>query len=169
MTGKPSEGSQSMIKENHRKVVLIGIGNEYRSDDGIGLLIARKICEKHLSSVCIKEESGEGVALMETWQGFDNVIITDAVSSGAKPGTIFKIDASKETVPAKFFRYSTHAFSLAEAVELAKAMKTLPPELWIYGIEGANFHAGREVSHVVQESAIQVIEQVLKKINVVSR
>jgi hydrogenase maturation protease len=153
-----------MIENDPRKVLLIGIGNEYRSDDGIGLVIVRKIRERLLLSVTVKEESGEGAALMEAWQGCESVIIIDAVSSGAKPGTIFEIDAGKKNVPAKFFHYSTHAFSMAEAIELGRAMNTLPPRLCIYGIEGANFSAGVGISHVVQESANRVVGQILKKI-----
>ena len=109
-----------MIESDLKKILLIGIGNEYRSDDGIGLMIARNIRDRHLLPFRVKEVSGEGAALMEAWQGFQNVLIADAVFSGAKPGTIFKIDASKNNVPAKFFHYSTYAFSVSEAIELAR-------------------------------------------------
>jgi hydrogenase maturation protease len=150
-------------------VLLIGIGNEYRSDDSIGLVVAQEIREKQLSSIIVKVESGEGAALMEAWQGFQNVIIVDAVSSGAKPGTIFRIKASEEIVPAKFFHYSTHAFGVAEAIELARAMKVLPPKLVVYGIEGATFTAGVDRSSVVKEAAGQVIEQIMEEIEVINR
>jgi hydrogenase maturation protease len=147
-----------------QKVLVVGIGNEYRSDDGIGLVIARKIREIHLSSVIVIEESGEGTKLMEAWQGYKRVVLVDAILSGAKSGTIFKIDASKKKVPSRFFHYSTHAFSIAEAIELARVMKTLPPRFLIYGIEGANFNAGTNISQVVQESAKHVVEQIVKKL-----
>jgi hydrogenase maturation protease len=144
--------------------LLIGIGNEYRSDDGIGLLVARKIGEKKLSSVIVKEESGEGAALMEAWKGFEDVIVVDAVSSGSKPGTIFKMNANKERVPAKFFHCSTHAFSVAEAIELARTMKTLPATILLYGIEGENFAAGTGISFAVEEAARQVIRQTMNDV-----
>jgi hydrogenase maturation protease len=164
MGEKPSEGPQVFDQDNLQKVLVVGIGNVYRSDDGIGLLIARKIRERRLLSVTVKEESGEGAALMEAWQGYESVILVDAISSGAKPGTILRIDAWKKKVPMKFFHYSTHAFSVAEAIELARAMKTLPPRLIVYGIEGASFSAGVGISHVVQISAKRIVEQILKKI-----
>ena len=164
MVEQPSEGLRVFDQGNLQKVLVIGIGNEYRSDDGIGLMVVRKIREHLLLSVTIKEESGEGAALMEAWHGYETVILVDAISSGAKPGTVFRIDAGKSKVPAKFFHYSTHAFSVAEAIELARAMKTLPPKLFLYGIEGANFSAGAGVSQVIQQSARQVVEQILKKI-----
>jgi hydrogenase maturation protease len=159
---KPSEDSKNLIENNLRKTLLIGIGNEYRSDDGVGLVVAREIHEKLIPLITVKEESGEGAALMEAWQGFQNVFIVDAVSSGAMPGTIFRIDANKETVPAKFFHYSTHAFSVAEAIELARVLNVLPPNLIIYGIEGNNFNAGTTISFPVQQAAHKIIEQIVK-------
>ncbi|MGD0589211.1 MAG: hydrogenase maturation protease [Bacteroidota bacterium] len=169
MIEKTSEDSKSVIENNLRKTLLISVGNEYRSDDGIGLVIARAIREKLLPSVIVKEESGEGAALMEAWQGFQNVIIVDAVSSGAMPGTIFRIDANTETVPITFFHYSTHAFSVAEAVELAKVINTLPSRLLVYGIEGAVFTAGIKISSRVKEAANQVIEQIIGEIETANR
>jgi hydrogenase maturation protease len=156
-----------MIENNPKKVLLIGIGNEYRGDDRIGLEVARQIREKQIPFVVVKEESGEGAALMEAWKGCKSVIIVDAISSGAKPGTIFEIDARKN-VPLKFFHYSTHAFSVAEAIELARAMGTLPQELLIYGIEGTDFSAGVSMSHVVQESAKQVVNKILKQVKAIN-
>ncbi len=144
--------------------LLIGIGNEYRCDDGVGLQIVRKIAEEKLPSVDIKEETGEGAALMEAWQGFENVIVVDAVSSGSKPGSIFKIDASKDRVPAKFFHYSTHAFSVAEAIELARTMKTLPANIVLFGIEGESFSAGITISPAVRETADRVLDQIVNEV-----
>ena len=164
MIEKPSEGSKDLMENNLRKTLLIGVGNEYRSDDGVGLVVAREIHEKLIPSVTVKEESGEGAALMEAWQGFQNVIIVDAVSSGAMPGAIFRIDANKEIVPTKFFHYSTHAFSVSEAIELARVMNVLPPKLVVYGIEGNNFVAGTTISLLVQETAHKIIEQLIKEI-----
>jgi hydrogenase maturation protease len=161
MVDKPSEDSKNLTENILRKILLIGVGNEYRNDDGIGLMVARAIRKKQLPCVIVKEESGEGAALMEAWQGFQNVIIVDAVSSGAMPGTIFRIDAKEEAVSIKFFHYSTHAFSVAEAVELARAMNSLPPNFIIYGIEGKDFAAGTTISASVRKAAKQAVRQIV--------
>lgn len=169
MKMRPSEGHKDPVGDDLRKVIIIGIGNEYRSDDAVGLLVARTINQKQLPSVTVKEASGEGTSLMDAWQGFENVILVDAVSSGAKPGTFFRIRANEESVPKKFFHYSTHAFSIAEAVELARAMNTLPPNVMVYGIECANFAAGINLSSVVKEAAGWVIENIIEEIEAICR
>src|SRR5262245_11420284 len=98
--------------------LIIGIGAEYRGDDAAGLIVARRLKERLSGSAIVLEQSGEGVALMEAWRGAETVIIIDATLSGAAPGTIRQFDASAQPIPKISFRCSTHAFSLAEAIEL---------------------------------------------------
>lgn len=144
------------------EILLIGVGNEYRRDDGVGLLIARKLRSKNLPKTTVFEKSGEGASLMETWQGAASVFLFDAVSSGGEEGKIHRFHAHLEPIPKNFFNYSTHAFSVAEAVELARALHQLPSSLTVYGIEGKNFQEGIGVSAKVKESAQKVIAEVEK-------
>ena len=94
----------------------------------------------------------------------DRVVLLDAVSSGATPGTIHRFDAHTDTIPAKFYHYSTHAFSVAEAVELARTLNKLPQHLIVYGIEGKNFEAGVSLSAEVEKAVEQVIEKVVEEV-----
>jgi hydrogenase maturation protease len=122
--------------------LIIGIGNEYRGDDAVGLIVVRRLKERLAGSPTVLEQSGDGAALMEAWQGAEKVIIIDAVMSGAAPGTIHRFDASAQPLPKDAFRCSTHAFGVAEAIELSRALSELPQSLVVYGIEGKNFAAG---------------------------
>lgn len=144
--------------------LIIGVGNEYRGDDAVGLLVARRLKELPLPHTQIIEASGEGAALMEAWKDASAVILIDAVQSGESAGTIHRIDALTQTIPQKFFRYSTHAFSVAEAIEMARALNQLPPRLLLYGIEGKNFAAGTELSAEVRNAAEEVARQILDEL-----
>ena len=140
--------------------LVIGIGNEYRGDDAVGLIVARRLRSQVPEGVRVFEESGEGAALMEAWRGADFVILIDAVHSGGKPGAIHRIDARAEEIPGNFFHYSTHAFSVAEAVELARALGELPPRLVLYGIEGKRFESGAALSPEVEAAAGETADRV---------
>jgi hydrogenase maturation protease len=140
-------------------IVVIGIGNEYRSDDGVGIAIARRLRERFLTKITVLEESGEGAALIDSWKGATWVMLVDAVRSGAPPGTIHRLDARGAPVPGGFFHYSTHAFSVAEAIELARSLDQLPPHLLVYGVEGENFSAGEEMSATVERAMEVVVER----------
>jgi hydrogenase maturation protease len=143
--------------------LVIGIGNTFRSDDGVGIWVARRLRHEISRGVSILEATGEGGALLEAWKGAASVFLLDAMRSGAAPGTIHRFDAAVEPIRAKFFRTSSHAFGVGEAVELARALNQLPPHLIIYGIEGANFGPGVELSAVVLRSAAEVCERLLSE------
>ena len=148
------------------RILVIGVGNEYRSDDAVGLAVARRLRQLSLENVTVIEETGEGADLMESWKGADTVIIVDAASSGAKPGTIHRVDARARQIPRGLLHYSTHTFSVGEAVELARVMGQLPPHILVYGIEGERFEEGMELSGAVRDSVSAVVELVLKQVRV---
>ena len=145
--------------------LIIGVGNLYRSDDAVGILIARKIKKTVSGNISVKEQSGEGTSLMDSWQGYDQVYIIDAVSSGASSGSIHRMDASREVVPSKFFSCSTHDFGVAEAIEMGRALGQLPRELLLFGIEGNNFQPGEKMSDEVERAMELVAEEVLQLVS----
>lgn len=150
------------MKANPSPPLIIGVGNEFRGDDGVGIVVARRVRSKHPARLTIFEASGEGAALMEAWKGASRVIVIDATRSGSPPGTIHRFNAHAEPLPSRFFHYSTHAFSVAEAVEMARALNQLPPQLIVYGIEGKNYTAGEGLSPEVEKAAAAVVERVLQ-------
>jgi hydrogenase maturation protease len=149
-------------------MLVIGIGNPYRGDDAVGLVVAQRVRERALSGVTVLECLGEGTTLMEAWNGADAVIVVDAVKAHTAPGSIYRLDARQKPIPADFFHYSTHAFSVAEAIELARALDQLPRWLVVYGIEGRDFGAGGEMSSEVAGAAQEVAERILKDIDTFS-
>ncbi|MCX6136861.1 MAG: hydrogenase maturation protease [Ignavibacteriales bacterium] len=142
-------------------VTVIGIGNEYRSDDGIGLIIARRVKEHALPFVDVQEAGGEGSALVEMWRHREHVIIIDAISSGAKTGTLHKFHPYKHPLPVGLFHLSSHAFGLAEAIEMSRALNVLPEQMIVYGIEGECFEPGIGLSAAVNAAVDEIVEEVL--------
>ena len=149
------------------KVVIIGIGNEYRHDDAAGLIVARLIKEKTPDSCEVHEQTGEGTALMQLWKDAPGlVIVIDAVQSGSPSGTIHYFDANRHPVPSATFRDSTHAFGLIEAIALSRTLAELPSHLVVYGIEGENFEAGTGLSAGVLNGVDKLVEQIRQEIDV---
>ncbi len=148
---------------NKRSLALIiGVGNEYRRDDGVGVEVARHIDKLGLPQVQVLAHSGEGASLLEHFREADLVIIIDATQSESSPGTVHFFDAGNSPIPTDFFNYSTHAFSVAEAVELARALNKLPTRLLVYGIEGKDFSAGIGLTEAVQVSVDTVVERITR-------
>jgi hydrogenase maturation protease len=116
--------------------------------------------EHPLDGVTIRLASGEGTALLALWQDTDAVVLVDAVCTGAMPGTLHRFAVGTQPLPAIFSRVSTHAFGVAEAIELARALRQLPPALVVYGVEGASFETGAGLSMVVAAMVPQAVARV---------
>lgn len=151
-------------KDFRPAIAIIGVGNDYRRDDAAGLIVARRLNQAGLSGVRVIEASGEGASLMEAWKDTNTVFLIDAVQSGAEPGTIHCLNASAQAIPASLFHCSTHVFGVAEAIELARALHRLPPRFILYGIEGANFGAGTELSTAVISAAEETAQRILAEL-----
>ena|SRR5450759_1707904 len=144
--------------------LLIGIGNDYRSDDGAGLAICRELKKRELAGAPVIECASDGTALMEMLKTANRVILIDAVSSGASAGTIYRFDALAEQIPLRFSFQSTHSLGVAEAIGLARALDQLPPYLIVYAIEGKDFTTEVGLSPEVEEAVQQVVELVIREV-----
>lgn len=156
-----------------KNILVAGIGNEYRSDDKAGKIICDLIKDAINGTplevlIDFKKLSGEGAELIENWQGYHNVFITDASQSVNEPGRIRRIDTSKTPLEPDFFHYSSHNFSLAEAVELARHINMLPQNLVIYAVEGKNFSSGEDMTFEVEVSCLKAARKILEEISFIN-
>jgi hydrogenase maturation protease len=144
------------------KTLLIGVGNEFRSDDALGILVAREIRRRHAGEIHVLEFEGHGASLLDAWEGVENLLIVDAVDAPAPPGSILRFDVSQSKLPAHLFQESSHAFGVAEALELARELRRLPPTVFFYGIVGESFETGQGLSDRVLKNIpdlLQMIEE----------
>lgn len=151
--------------KNARQTLVICVGNIFRGDDGIGHVAAQRLQQMNLPNVTVREESGEGAALIEAWKNFSAVIVIDAAQSGASPGTIHRLDATRVAIPTRFFHYSTHAFSVAEAVELARSLNQLPRRLILFAVEGRDFSGGEKLSPEVAGAVDELVNRLRIELN----
>jgi len=138
------------------RTLVIGIGNPDRGDDAIGRLVARRLKAHALPGVTVLEHGGEAADLVETLRGADFAVVVDAAVSGGEPGTVHRIDVSKEALPRAWFAWSTHGLGLAEAIELARALGCLPPRCIVYAIEARAFAPGDAPSPALIAAAREV-------------
>ncbi|HTP12415.1 MAG TPA: hydrogenase maturation protease, partial [Bacteroidota bacterium] len=146
------------------KTLIIGVGNRYRNDDGVGLFVAGKLRGCVSPSETVIECTDDGAILMESWSGFDSVVLVDAVASTKNPGTVERFDIRNTPLPPELFHCTTHAFGVAAAVELARTLNTLPPRFVLYGIACSEFGMGTELSPAVIKAADRAVDMILEEI-----
>ncbi len=145
-------------------LLVIGLGNEFRGDDIAGLLVVRRL--KLLFAdrqIDFYEHSGEASFLISLWSENSIVFLVDAVFSQDAVGTIHRFDLQQQTLATELF-YSTHAFNLAEAIELARILNQLPKEIIFYGVTGKNFQIGAELSAEMPKAIDKLVEQMFKEL-----
>lgn len=141
--------------------LIIGVGNAMRGDDGVGPWVAATC---RAAGCAAQVHGGDGTGLIDLFAAAPELILVDATRSGRPCGALSVFDARTTPLPAAFFHYSTHRFGLAEAVETARALGLLPAKaLTVYGIEGADFSAGRDLSPEVARSATALAAQLIGK------
>lgn len=141
-------------------ILLIGVGNEQRGDDAIGLLAARRIQAMNLPGVSVVECRGESGDLIERWKNAQTVFLIDAVRSGKTLGTLHRWDVSKEPIPADIFAVSSHSFGVGQAIELSRVLHQLPPTLIVYGIESSHFDRQAGVSPELAVSLEETVHRI---------
>jgi hydrogenase maturation protease len=145
--------------------LVVGVGNDLRGDDAAGLEVARRVRRAAPPGVEVLEASGDGAALMDLWAGADLAVVVDACVSGAEPGAVRRLDAASGPLPAAFASRSTHAFGLAEAVEMARALGRLPARLVVFAIEGGDFEAGAGLTPAVARAVREAGDAVLAELS----
>jgi hydrogenase maturation protease len=146
------------------RLIVLGIGNIERGDDGAGRAVARLLRHMLSGGAEIVEQDGEAAALLDKLEGAAAAYLIDACVSNAPPGTIHRVDANHAPLPQASSDLSTHGFGLAAAIELGRALGRLPPRTIVYAIEAASFAAGAPLSESVAAATVIVADRIRSEI-----
>ncbi|MDP3980826.1 MAG: hydrogenase maturation protease [Chlamydiota bacterium] len=149
------------------KILIIGVGNEYRGDDAVGLLVARRLRSVLQQEIDVLEYNSDITGLIDLWGPEDIVYIIDAVSSDDVPGTIARFDAGSNALPSEIFRCSTHVVDLGQLLELARALERMPKRLIIYAVAGQKFKLGDTLSAGIGEAVKRVVDHIEEELNLI--
>jgi hydrogenase maturation protease len=134
------------------RVLVLGVGNPDRGDDGSGRVVARALRKAAPTGVTIDECDGETTAVLARLEGVGRAIIIDA-SAGGPPGRVRCFDVAAAPMPAAALRVSSHGLGLHEAIELARALGALPERCEVYAIAGGCFDIGAPLTPAVAAAA----------------
>lgn len=138
---------------------MIGVGNRDRGDDALGPLVVDAVQAAGTVAETLIAE-GDLSDLTLRWDTDQDVIIVDAMRSGACPGTILEIDAVAERLPNESQLLSSHGISLADAVELGRLLERMPRRLTVIGVEAKSFDDLAAINPVVAEAIPKVVMRI---------
>ncbi len=147
-----------------KQIVVLGIGNPDRADDGVGAVVAARLAGRLPPGVTLVVRSGDILGLVEDWANCDALICADAAAPMATPGGIHRIDAASGELPRGAACTSSHAFGLAEAIALARELQTLPETVVVYAVEGTCFDGGAPMTPQVAAAVDEVAERIIEEV-----
>jgi hydrogenase maturation protease len=148
-------------------VMVAGIGNPDRGDDGFAAAVIARLRDRVPRGVRCHARSGDILALLDAWDGSDAVILVDAAAPIVRPGRVHRVDLADGPLPVVWQLPSTHAFGLGETVELARSLGRLPRRLVLYLAEGENFDAGAPLSAAVAAAVDVTVQQILAELSTI--
>jgi len=152
------------LKGNEKKFLIVGVGNLYRGDDSVGILIARYFRRCFKNSVKIVDIDISFEELIDIWGDFDLVILVDAVHSGKGAGEIYRFEDISELLKSGLKLISSHNVGIVEYIELAKLLGSLPKRFIVYGISGENFEIGGFISPNVKDACRRLIPKIVAEV-----
>jgi hydrogenase maturation protease len=149
-----------------QNVLVIGVGNEYRADDGLGPAVIGFLHGRVPAEVTLSVTDGEPTELIDAWADRDLAVVVDAVvCDPARPGRIHRED----TLPRGAAAASTHGLGIPDAVRLAQALGRLPRRMVVYAVEIAESGYGSYLSPAVAAAVADVASAVLGEIGAAAK
>jgi hydrogenase maturation protease len=146
-----------------RQAVVIGIGNPFRRDDGVGPEVAAQIQGQRLPGVRVVLADGEPAGLLEAWEGADLAVVVDAVQRvPASPGSIHRLTASELEFGCT--AASSHGLGVPDAIRLGRALERLPRQVVILAVEGADTGSGTGLSDAVAAAVPHAVAAVIAEL-----
>ncbi|KYK27951.1 MAG: hypothetical protein AYK23_01940 [Candidatus Proteinoplasmatales archaeon SG8-5] len=131
------------------RIAVIGIGNPLMSDDGAGVAVLDILRGIHMPEVDIIELGSGGLTLLHRMEGFDSVVLADAVDFGGEPGEV-RIFSPDDVNSVKTVGYSLHDVDILKVIELARQIDQCPQRIMIAAIQPVKLEHSTEMSEPVR-------------------
>lgn len=146
------------------QTLILGVGNIYRGDDGIGPRVIEKLKSQLLSDTPVSDTNWDiidggidGLALLDIIQQYSKAIIIDAVNMNEPPGTIKIFTPGEAKILIHSDALSTHGFGLAEVLALSQQLD-IKTKIQIIGIQPQNIEWSETLTPKIASKIDDVIE-----------
>ncbi|MEO0130607.1 MAG: hydrogenase 3 maturation endopeptidase HyCI [candidate division WOR-3 bacterium] len=138
-------------------VLIVGIGNRDRGDDGIGSLIAERLIKEGFENVLDCERIPENYLSKIIEQKPEKIIFIDACDFGGKVGEV-KVFKKEEWQNFKTLSFSTHTLPMPLFLSLIE--KLTNSEVYLLGIQVKNTNFSQSLSEELNNLLEELIEKI---------
>ena len=144
-----------------RRTLVLGIGNILLRDEGLGVRVIEAMQAMRLAAdIELLDGGTSGADLINEIADREKLIVIDAMSTDAEPGTVFRLGADELLEDAKT-TISLHEFGLLDTLMMARHLGCHPKQVVIFGVQPKRVEPGLALSSEVAEVLPRLIELVL--------
>ena len=148
----------SLNEDKLKNILVVGIGNPLRCDDGVGPYVADCIEAQGLGGVTVWITQQLYVEDLERMLEFNRIILVDASIVGS-PLSFCPVEKIRGQAPS-----SSHHLSAETLVNLASSIYHKDLQIHLCSIRGNCFEVGDKISSDVLEHAQEAIKLICRKI-----
>ena len=142
---------------------VIGVGNPFKGDDGIGVKLIEETRESFASEgVQIFEVGSDTFEILHILKDLEAAIIVDAVRFGGEPGD-YRFFTSDDVESLKGSE-TAHATNIIEVLNLSDKLDESPERVLIMGVQPKDTNLGEEFSPPVKKRIPELVEILQEKI-----
>jgi len=163
----PLAGRAAGARPAGPRVVVIGVGNPMRRDDGAGIATVERARPRLPSGVEVMTLGGEATGLLEAWTGAGLAVVVDAVRWDRPPaGGVTRIDATAdpEALSGWGGGTSSHGLGVAEAIALGRALDRLPRRLVLLLVTLTEEGHGAGLSPTAERAVEEAVELLVAEV-----
>lgn len=133
-----------------------------RRDDGVGLVVSRRLRQQVPDGACVWESAADASELLALLSRCQRAILVDA-ASGIPPGQVVRFDARSSPLPASAAT-SSHTLPLTQILALAEALGSLPMIVILFAIGACDFSFGEGLSDAVDAAVDTAVTHILAEL-----
>jgi hydrogenase maturation protease len=146
-----------------RKTLIAGFGNVLLGDDGFGVEVIKRLAASDLPPYA--ETMDVGIAgmhfVLQLIEGFDTVIVVDAVNRGQPPGTLYVFTPSEADLDLhRGERIDPHFAEPVRSLKLARTLGVLPEHVTVVGCEPLSCQLGMSLSGAAKAAVDSAVETI---------
>jgi hydrogenase maturation protease len=142
--------------------VVIGLGNPLMGDDGLGIVVARRLLSRTdlPDGVQVVDGGTWGLNLLPVIEDAEHVLLVDAIDVAEAPGTLIRLP--RERLPRYLAtKISPHQVDLRDVLALAELRGTLPEDTTAMGLQPQIVALGTALSPLIDERIEELVSAVL--------
>jgi len=150
-------------------LTVIGCGNVLRRDDGVGVVVARRLAQRlaqhPIPDVQALDCGTAGFEVMYRARGSSALVLVDAAHTGGEAGAIYEVPG-EEVAAVAMPEVNLHAFRWDHAIGVGRAIykDEFPAEVTVLLVEAAALDYGEGLTEPVARAADTVYGKVLERV-----